>query len=766
MEKFGRYELLEKIATGGMAEIWLARQAGLEGFEKLIVIKRILPHLAESEEFIQMFLHEARVAVRLNHPNVVQIFDLGSQDRSYFIAMEYIHGEDARKVWRHSVEVGKALPVPLVCRIIADAAAGLDYAHKRTDQAGQPLNIIHRDISPQNILVSFEGAVKVVDFGIAKAADQASHTRTGVLKGKYSYMSPEQAAGKDIDQRTDQFALATVLWELLTLQRLFKRDNEIRTLQAVAACEVPTPSQVAPRVPKDLDAIVLKALAKDAERRYRDLRELQVALEEWLLANRQPASATHLSEFMKGIYSERLARERASGRPLSADVAAAPAPEPKPAATRLAPRATPPSGQRLRPGPPIADPDAEPLAGARDRTPIDSPSERTSTTLSKRMRRAVARRKLAVGLAAAAGLAAGIALLFLLPHGHTGAAISSAQPKSPGQQTASLKVTTRPEGAQLTIDGRPHSERAPATVRGLAPGEHEVLAQLPGRLDARQRIELAAGKAASVELELDEATQEERVSVSVVTLPKGAEIFVGGVKVGAAPTTLKLSPNAKVEVVAELDGYLPSRRSFTVGTAPGQELVLELDRRASDLGARPQRPDSRPRETSHREPTRPIPTRPEASRPEPSRPEPARADPSGQGTLTVACDPPAEVYEGAVNLGRTPLEARFSQGNHTLTLVNFELGLSRPFGVAIRPGVTVEKSFKFNRGEVQFIITPGADVYLFKHKVAQIPGPKFAVVEGEQIFELVNEELKKTRQVTVLVKPGQVTRVPVNLLDD
>jgi eukaryotic-like serine/threonine-protein kinase len=199
MESYGRYQLVKKLATGGMAQIYLARQQGPEGFEKMLVVKRILPHLAENDDFITMFLDEARIAARLNHPNIVQIFDLGAQDDSYFIAMEFIHGEDLRKIWKQAERLENPFPLPLICRVIIDACAGLDYAHKKLDAAGKPLNIVHRDISPQNILVSFEGGVKVVDFGIAKAADQATVTKSGVLKGKYSYMSPEQSTGSHVE---------------------------------------------------------------------------------------------------------------------------------------------------------------------------------------------------------------------------------------------------------------------------------------------------------------------------------------------------------------------------------------------------------------------------------------------------------------------------------------------------------------------------------------------------------------------------------------
>ncbi|WP_338867014.1 protein kinase domain-containing protein [Myxococcus stipitatus] len=320
IETYGRYQLLKRLAMGGMAQLYLARQPGPEGFEKLVVVKRILPHLAENDDFVKMFLDEARIAARLNHANVVQIFDLGAQDDSFFIAMEYIHGEDMRRVWKQSEAMAQPMPVPLVCRILIEACAGLDYAHKRTDPTtGKALGIVHRDVSPQNILVTFEGGVKVVDFGIAKAADQATVTRSGVLKGKYSYMSPEQAAGQRVDCRADIFALGVVLYELLTSTRLFKRGSDIQTLAAVAECKVLPPSQVSPRVPQDLDAIVLKALAKDPADRYQEAVHLQLALEEWLSERRLPSSTAHVAAYMKEIYAERLASEARSGELPSED---------------------------------------------------------------------------------------------------------------------------------------------------------------------------------------------------------------------------------------------------------------------------------------------------------------------------------------------------------------------------------------------------------------------------------------------------------------
>ncbi|MBI5478859.1 MAG: serine/threonine protein kinase, partial [Deltaproteobacteria bacterium] len=235
---FGRYELLRKIAAGGMGQVLLARK-GAEGFEKLVVIKRILPHLVEDEEFFTMFMDEARITMRLDHPNIARINEFGVENGIHYIEMEYVAGEDVRRVDKRARAVGQTIPLGIILRIMADAAAGLDFAHKAKDARGLPLNLVHRDVSPQNVLVGFDGAVKLIDFGVAKAAGRAQHTATGILKGKFPYMSPEQADGLEMDGRSDVFALAIVMWELLTGKRLFKGENELMTQRLVKACQVP-----------------------------------------------------------------------------------------------------------------------------------------------------------------------------------------------------------------------------------------------------------------------------------------------------------------------------------------------------------------------------------------------------------------------------------------------------------------------------------------------------------------------------------------------
>src|SRR5262249_27808429 len=278
--RFGRYELLKRLAGGGMGEVYLARQRGPAGFEKLLVIKTLLPHLCEDEEFISMFKDEARLCAHLVHPNICQVFEFDEVKGTWFIAMEYVRGEDLRRLERACEQRGKPLPVPLICRIVADAAAGLSFAHSLRDPTGCSYGIVHRDISPQNILVTLDGGVKIIDFGIAKAAGRSQHTRSRALKGKCGYMSPEQADGAPVDARADIFALGVVLHELLTGRRLFKGADDVQTLARVRECRVPRPSELEPELPQGLDPIVLKSLARDPAQRYAGAQELRLALAE------------------------------------------------------------------------------------------------------------------------------------------------------------------------------------------------------------------------------------------------------------------------------------------------------------------------------------------------------------------------------------------------------------------------------------------------------------------------------------------------------
>ncbi|MFB1480043.1 serine/threonine protein kinase [Corallococcus sp. RDP092CA] len=315
METFGRYELLRKLATGGMGAVYLARQKGPVGFQKLLVVKRLLPHLSEDDEFLQMFLDEARIAALLNHPNIAQIYEMGDVDGQYYIAMEYVHGEPLGSlVPRASAHPG-GFPLGLRCRIIAEAAAGLDAAHNARSPSGRKLSLIHRDVSPQNVLVGFNGGVKLIDFGVAKAQGKLSQTVVGTIKGKHAYMSPEQARGEPLDARSDVFGLGTVFYELLTSGRLFKRETEMATLKAVVGHKIVPPSEAVPGIPKSLDPIVFKALARKRDDRFSTAGELQLALEEFLQQEKLHGTSAHLAAFMRDVYADELEEERFAAEP-------------------------------------------------------------------------------------------------------------------------------------------------------------------------------------------------------------------------------------------------------------------------------------------------------------------------------------------------------------------------------------------------------------------------------------------------------------------
>src|SRR5512136_113799 len=262
-----------------MAEVFKAKTVGVEGFERVVALKRILPSIAEDEEFITMFIDEAKIAVQLQHANVAQIFDLGKVDDSYFIALEYVNGRDLRGIFDDLRKRGEIMPMPQVCYLVMQLCEGLDYAHNKRDAQGRELNLVHRDVSPQNVLISYEGEVKLVDFGIAKAAGKASKTQAGILKGKFGYMSPEQVRGLPLDRRSDIFSMGIVLYELLTGERLFTGESDFSTLEKVRNVEILPPSTYNRKIADELERIILKALAKDSDERYANAIDLHDELQ-------------------------------------------------------------------------------------------------------------------------------------------------------------------------------------------------------------------------------------------------------------------------------------------------------------------------------------------------------------------------------------------------------------------------------------------------------------------------------------------------------
>jgi serine/threonine protein kinase len=300
------YEILAKLATGGMAEIFLARGASGEGIERYVVLKRVLRHRASDAHFIRMFLDEARLAAQLQHPNIAQVYDLGKLGDSYFFTMEYVHGETVRALMNRSHALRQPIPIASVLTIIAGAAAGLHHAHERKDTSGRALDIVHRDVSPSNLMISYEGAVKLVDFGVAKASHRSHETASGAVKGKIAYLSPEQArASSQIDRRSDLFSLGIVMWELLTLERLYRRGSDFEQMIAIVQEPPRPPSQVRPDVPPELDALVLNLLAKDPAQRFQTGDDLHAAIEDAAVKLGSTLSSASLGRFVRELFGQR-----------------------------------------------------------------------------------------------------------------------------------------------------------------------------------------------------------------------------------------------------------------------------------------------------------------------------------------------------------------------------------------------------------------------------------------------------------------------------
>ncbi|HVY47784.1 MAG TPA: serine/threonine-protein kinase, partial [Minicystis sp.] len=349
--RLGRYELISPIGEGGMGRVWAARMEGTRGFRKVVAIKTVSPSVAADPDAERMLLNEAHLASQIRHRNVVEILDLGEDEGVLYIVMEWVDGESLQRLLRSGGRA-EALAPWIAARIAADAAAGLHAAHELTDESGHKLALVHRDVSPQNILVGRDGTVKVVDFGIAKALGQVNQaTRTGELKGKLSYMSPEQVSSRTVDRRSDVFSLGIVLFEMLTGSRPFVADHELGVIQLIAIAQPPRPSTLAPNVPYELEQIVMTALARDPGHRFQTAEDLSLALEQFLSRSGQIVTAAHLAATVRDRCGSRIeaARKRiasAASRPSLSNEAAQVATPNLSASLKPRPSNQPPSSGR------------------------------------------------------------------------------------------------------------------------------------------------------------------------------------------------------------------------------------------------------------------------------------------------------------------------------------------------------------------------------------------------------------------------------------
>lgn len=659
-EVFGKYYLVDRIAVGGMAEIFKAKTFGHGGFENVCVIKRILAHLSDNEQFVRMFMDEAKVSALLQHNNVVRIYDFGKQRENFFIAMECVDGKDVKQILRKLAERRKLLPQEFAVYIAMEAAKGLDYAHKRTTLQGQPLAIVHRDVSPSNLLVSYNGEVKVADFGIVKAANCAEDTDAGTLKGKFEYMSPEQAQGQELDRRSDIFSLGIILHEMLTGRRAFKSENEIRTLERIKNVEIEPPSRINPRVPPRLDEIVMRALTRSADDRYQDGRQMQVDLLEFLYPASPDLTQQSLSHFMQELFADEVQTERhrlEDGTRMALALHESSQMELDAAWEESASdgRSTGPTPTQAVQAPP------PPL-------PPPPPPSRLPLIIA------------AVAVMMMIAVFAG-AVIWPIIH-PTEPTVVKEMVEAPKPTTGTLAFVVTPVAGKVSIDGNPAGEGSEVTVADVAPGQpHTVRIEAEGyqpfettaQVDAGEKLRLPVALVAVAAEKPPEPPRENRdkernerdkqadnqkttssaspASVRFTSSPSGADVFVDGRLVGKTPFTWKDgTPGDKVGVEYRLAGYESQKTTTSVPDAGGSTSV---DR---------------------------------------SLKEAAKGD--GKLNVNIIGSSWGDIYVDGQKIGRTPkFGISLSAGSHTVQVKNAETGLDQSRTITIATGETKTASF-------------------------------------------------------------------------
>lgn len=666
-EPFGKYYLLDRIAVGGMAEVFRAKTFGEAGFSKVLVIKRILERYSRDPEFVEMFIQEAKLSAQLSHPNIVQVFDFGRQGDHYFIAMELVEGKDLKTLLKRLAHRGERLPVRTAAYLAYELAKGLAHAHSLTDSAGLPLNVVHRDVSPSNVLIGYDGQVKIVDFGIAEVESGRSQpSESAVLKGKYSYMSPEQTESRELDARSDLFSAGICLWEMLTAARLFKAPTEAETLDKIRRCEVPSARALNPEVPENLEAIVYKALARNPELRYRDADALVAALGDFLAPETPARIRPVVQTFLSQQFAVELAAERQAfdaGGKLAAELH---------------------YGDELDLDFDEDESPVLPLTGEGTETFAATPGKKPFPLVF-------------VIMLVLAGV---VAAVWLWP-----------KPVAP-LQLGTLVVDIVPvglEGVELLLDGEPIT----SPWDQVSPNEpHEVMARAPGYVGRGRTVELVPGQTYGLELALvaepleleepepaetpepvaarpravtesrpkeearpeEEARRKEEARPTPVaeapepvaaalppivyfrTDPPGADVVLDGVVIGSAPLEWRAGSAGDSHAVRfEFDGYEGMNARLTV-PRPGGSIVVS--RRLEE-----KRTDATP------------------------------------GKLNVQVTPGwAKVYVDGAYVATTPLIGHaLPPGTHQLRILSERLGIDQTETVTVRAGETSVKAYSFDR---------------------------------------------------------------------
>lgn len=586
-----------------MAEVFRGKSAGVEGFERLVALKRILPNIAADPDFVEMFVDEAKLAVQLQHANIAQVYDLGKAEDTYYIAMEYVPGVDLRKMWDRARGRNRLLPIAMSCHIMQKACEGLDSAHRKKDHTGQDISLVHRDVSPQNIMVSFEGEVKVIDFGIARATNKVGKTQAGVLKGKFGYMSPEQVRGRDLDNRSDIFACGAVLYELLVGDRLFLGESDFSTLEKVRNVDVIPPTRLNKNLSPHLERIVMKALAKNRDDRYRWASEMAEDLQRFIFDSKQTFGRTDLQRYMQQHFEKDQEQERerlerysklhaddfpslaprsggqvkagnsvdvvftpdldsqslhpAEGNPGVLNTSTAslrpldPSEEPTPSSgvtvVPIDPSGVPPSSSTLPLPPQGIDP------------ALLAELPEISTLRSARLPRWVMPVIVSLGLL----LVVAFGLMF--------------REKLFDARKGSLSIQTIPSRAIVTINDKLASNSTPYTMDNLEPGSYLIKASAPGYDDAIRAVRLAGGENRLETLQLSRTT--ESGSLTIRSEPEtGLHVFLNGQDTHkVTPVTLEQLAGEQLITLRRNDGSVVTRRPMNLLAGAAELLHVATD---------------------------------------------------------------------------------------------------------------------------------------------------------------------------------------------
>lgn len=558
-----------------MAEIFKGLAYDPAGIKKTVCIKKILSHIAASQEFIDMLVDEAKIAVQLSHGNIAQVYDLGKAGDDYFIVMEFVEGQSLSKIFKKSARKQKPIPVLIACYITAEIASGLNYMHTKTNEQGEHLHIVHRDISPQNIVVSYSGTVKIIDFGIAKAAVKVGHTESGILKGKFAYMSPEHASGEKVDHRSDLFSLGVIFYELLTGQRLFKGEDNKQTLKNVRRAKVGAPSKVADHVPEALDEIVLKALAKNRRDRYAFASDFQEALLRFLHLNYPDFKPAQAAQFIQELFQEELALTR---KLTTQEIKT-------PHLILEKTQASDETDEEITKGGGGIDwrefmlemdwPGGEEAEKQEARSREEEEEEMAEATSKKWFPSLSFPKQTIVISLVLAGLL-GVGIYFGTGEKKQRALEPKLVIKEIIVTPAAVTIESEPSGARIFLNDVDTGKVTPTELKDLATDQtHHLGLHLPGHQYYKVNFALAAGetKYFHVVLGIDYA------ALKILSNPPEAQVWVDGKLAGLTPLTQeKLEPGRILKIEIQKEGYQPFRQEIKLEAGKEQVLHTQLEK--------------------------------------------------------------------------------------------------------------------------------------------------------------------------------------------